>query len=58
MGRVQTFDTAEVVRAARTVFWQHGYEDASIPALEAATGLRRSSIYHAFGSKRACSTPP
>lgn len=52
MGRTQTYDTAGVVRAARTVFWEHGFEDASIPALEAATGLRRSSIYHAFGSKR------
>ncbi|SIN79187.1 TetR/AcrR family transcriptional regulator [Agromyces cerinus] len=52
MGRQQTFDTAEVVRAARTVFWQHGYEDASIPDLEAATGLKRSSIYNAFDSKR------
>ena len=52
MGRLQSFDTAEVVRAARTVFWQHGYEDASIPDLEAATGLKRSSIYHAFDSKR------
>lgn len=52
MGRVQTFHTVEAVRAARAVFWEHGYEGASIPALEAATGLRRSSIYHAFGSKR------
>jgi AcrR family transcriptional regulator len=52
MGRTQTFDTAEVVRSARAVFWKHGYEAASVPALEAATGLRRSSIYHAFGSKR------
>lgn len=52
MGRPQTFDTTEVVRAARGVFWEHGYEDASLPALEAATGLRRSSLYHAFGSKR------
>jgi AcrR family transcriptional regulator len=52
MGRTQTFDTAEAVRAARAVFWKHGYEAASVPALEAATGLRRSSIYHAFGSKR------
>lgn len=52
MGRPQTFDTSQVVRAARTVFWEHGYEDASLPALEAATGLRRSSLYHAFGSKR------
>jgi AcrR family transcriptional regulator len=52
MGRTQTFDTAAVVRSARAVFWRHGYEAASVPALEAATGLRRSSIYHAFGSKR------
>lgn len=52
MGRTQTFDTAAVVRAARTVFWQHGFEAASVPALEAATGLNRSSLYHAFGSKR------
>jgi AcrR family transcriptional regulator len=52
MGRPQTFDTTEVVRAARAVFWENGYEDASLPTLEAATGLHRSSLYHAFGSKR------
>lgn len=51
MGRSQQFDTAEVVRAARDVFWVNGYEASSLPALEAATGLKRSSIYHAFGSK-------
>lgn len=52
MGRTQTFDTDEAVRAARAVFWRHGYEDASLSALEDATGLGRSSLYHAFGSKR------
>lgn len=52
MGRTQSFDTAEVVRAARGVFWAHGYEAAALPELEKATGLSRSSIYHAFGSKR------
>ncbi|MHA7306003.1 TetR/AcrR family transcriptional regulator [Arthrobacter sp. TMN-49] len=52
MGRTQAFDTDEAIRAARTVFWEHGYEDASLPVLERATGLSRSSIYHAFGSKR------
>lgn len=52
MGRTQTFDTDEAVRAARAVFWVRGYEDASLPDLERATGLSRSSIYHAFGSKR------
>lgn len=52
MGRAQTFDTQQVVRAARAVFWEQGYEAAALPALEQATGLNRSSIYHAFGSKR------
>ena len=52
MGRPQTFETASVVRAARAVFWRDGYEEASLPELEQATGLSRSSIYHAFGSKR------
>lgn len=52
MGRVQTFDRDAVTRAAREVFWEHGYEAASVPVLEEATGLKRSSIYHAFGSKR------
>ena len=52
MGRVQTFDTDEVVRAVRALFWDRGFEDVSVPDLEAATGVRRSSLYHAFGSKR------
>ncbi|MEZ0165841.1 TetR/AcrR family transcriptional regulator [Kineococcus sp. LSe6-4] len=52
MGRAQTFETATVVRAARTLFWDRGYEDVSVPDLEEATGVRRSSLYHAFGSKR------
>lgn len=52
MGRPQSFDTDQVVRAARAVFWANGYEAAALPELEKATGLRRSSIYHAFGSKR------
>ena len=52
MGRTQTFETAEVVRSARSVFWERGFEEASVPELEAATGVRRSSLYHAFGSKR------
>ncbi|GAA3670585.1 TetR/AcrR family transcriptional regulator [Microbacterium marinilacus] len=52
MGRTQTFDTTEVVRAARGVFWEQGFDGAPLPELERATGLSRSSIYHAFGSKR------
>ncbi|WP_221586119.1 TetR/AcrR family transcriptional regulator [Microbacterium sp. G2-8] len=52
MARTQAFDRSTVVRAARTVFWRAGFEGASIPALEEATGLSRSSIYNAFASKR------
>ncbi|MBF4462581.1 MULTISPECIES: TetR/AcrR family transcriptional regulator [unclassified Rathayibacter] len=52
MGRTQGFDTDHAVRAARSVFWERGFEEASLPELESATGLRRSSLYHAFGSKR------
>jgi len=52
VGRQQEFDTGAVVRRARAVFWEHGYDGASVPALERATGVGRSSLYHAFGSKR------
>ncbi|WP_217617125.1 TetR/AcrR family transcriptional regulator [Cellulomonas sp. GbtcB1] len=52
MGRNQAFDTAEAVRAARAVFWERGYEATALPDLERATRLSRSSIYHAFTSKR------
>ena len=48
MGRTATFDRADAVRAARGVFWNQGYEATSIPDLEQATGLKRSSLYHAF----------
>jgi AcrR family transcriptional regulator len=52
MGRLQTFDDTVVVRAARDIFWDKGFDATSLPDLEAATGLGRSSLYHAFGSKR------
>ncbi|WP_104178337.1 TetR/AcrR family transcriptional regulator [Cryobacterium sp. Y50] len=52
MGRLQTFDESVVVQSARDLFWAKGYEGASLADLETATGLGRSSLYHAFGSKR------
>jgi AcrR family transcriptional regulator len=52
MGRTKAFDPAEVARAARAVFWTRGFESASLPELQEATGLSASSIYHSFGSKR------
>ncbi|MBC7443141.1 MAG: TetR/AcrR family transcriptional regulator [Ramlibacter sp.] len=52
MGRLQSFERTTVVQAARDLFWDRGFEAASLADLEDATGLRRSSLYHAFGSKR------
>jgi AcrR family transcriptional regulator len=52
MGRTATFDRGDVVRAARDVFWARGYAETGIGELEEATGLNRSSLYHAFGSKK------
>lgn len=52
MARTLAFDSITVIKSARTLFWAKGFEAASIPDFEAATGLSRSSIYNSFGSKR------
>jgi TetR/AcrR family transcriptional repressor of nem operon len=52
MGRMRAFDEATAVRAARDVFWEHGYASTSLAQLQAATRLSRSSLYGTFGSKR------
>lgn len=52
MARSREFDDATVVRAARDVFWEHGYASTSLAQLQAATGLNKSSLYQAYGSKR------
>jgi TetR/AcrR family transcriptional repressor of nem operon len=53
VGRRRAYDTHSVVDAARDLFWERGYELTSIADLEDRTGLDRSSLYHAFGSKQA-----
>ncbi|SIS21935.1 TetR/AcrR family transcriptional regulator [Williamsia sterculiae] len=52
MGRTQGFETAVVIAAARDLFWQRGFEATSVTEVERATGVGRSSLYHAFGSMR------
>lgn len=52
VGRTQSFERTTVVQAARDLFWDKGFDAASLADLEDATGLKRSSLYHAFGSKR------
>lgn len=53
MARPRGFNTDQVVEAAKGVFWANGYQGTGIEDLERATGLNRSSLYGAFGSKEA-----
>jgi AcrR family transcriptional regulator len=53
VARPRAYDTTRVVDAAAHLFWERGYERTSIRDLEEWTGLDRSSLYHAFGSKQA-----
>ena len=53
MPRPRTFARAAVVEAAKNAFWEKGYEGTPISDLERGTGLNRSSLYLAFGGKRA-----
>lgn len=52
MARPREFDENDVIDKAMRQFWAHGYEATSVDDLCAATGLNRSSLYRAFGSKR------
>ena len=53
MARTKQFDERQALVSAMLVFWEKGYEGTSIQDLEHATGLNRTSIYNAFGNKRA-----
>jgi TetR/AcrR family transcriptional repressor of nem operon len=53
MARTREFDERQALTAAMLVFWEKGYEGTSIQDLEHAMGLNRTSIYNAFGNKRA-----
>jgi AcrR family transcriptional regulator len=50
--RGREFDDREVVDAAKEEFWDRGYPGTSISDIERRTGLNRSSLYLAYGSKR------
>lgn len=52
-GRPIGFDKDAALEAAMLLFWERGYEGASMANLTQAMGLSPSSIYAAFGDKQA-----
>ncbi|WP_158790829.1 TetR/AcrR family transcriptional regulator [Granulicella sp. L60] len=53
MGRPREFDEETVLDAAMRVFWDKGYEGTSMADLANVMKLSPSSIYAAFGDKKA-----
>ncbi len=45
----KSFDEADVIDQIMHVFWDKGYEATSLTDLTEATGLKRGSLYNAFG---------
>lgn len=48
----KSFDEETAVENAMQVFWEKGFEPASIADLLAETGLNKGSLYNAFGGKQ------
>lgn len=51
MGRPVKFDKEKALDAAMDLFWEHGFEAATISDLSDAMGITRSSFYNSFESR-------
>lgn len=52
-GRPRTFDRNKALQQALEVFWERGFDNASMSELTRAMGISSPSLYAAFGSKEA-----
>lgn len=53
MARLKAFDEERAIDAAVDCFWMRGYEGTSVRDLAEAMGIGGTSLYNAYGDKRA-----
>lgn len=53
MGRPRQYDPDAALDAVQRAFWARGYAATSVTDLCDATGMKKGSLYQAFGDKRA-----
>ncbi len=58
LGRRRAFDYDEALDRAMHIFWEKGFEGASLNELTGAMGIKPASLYAAFGNKQASSNGP